>query len=64
MGYQKAAKEQAAREKTAREHLTARGMPINMVTPEDLFADLHKLQEGFDVLMLLDDEAQLEFLRQ
>jgi hypothetical protein len=35
-----------------------------MVTPEDQFADLHKLQEGFDVLMLLDDEAQLEFLRQ
>jgi hypothetical protein len=49
---------------TLREQLTARGTPVDMVSPEDQLTDLHKLQEGFDNFMLLDEEAQLEFILQ
>jgi hypothetical protein len=49
---------------TLREQLTARGTPVDMVAPEDQLTDLHKLQEGFDNFMLLDEEAQLEFILQ
>jgi hypothetical protein len=49
---------------SAREQLTVSGQPVVMAASEDQFADLHKLQEAFDTFMLLDGEAQLEFLRQ
>jgi hypothetical protein len=46
------ARAEAARERSAREQLTARGQPVTMAAPEDQFADLLKLQEGFDSFII------------